>query len=54
MAQWIKSLVSKHDDLSLNPQPPHKTLAGDLHHNLDAVEGKWRQIGPGGLAGQSA
>lgn len=40
MAQWIKSLLSKHDDLSLNPQPPHKTLAGDLHHNPDVVAGK--------------
>ena len=49
-----KELASKHNDLSLNPQHPHKTLAGDLHHNPDVVEDKWKQVGPEGLAGLSA
>ena len=38
MAQWIKSLLSEHEDLSVNPQHPHKIWAGDSHHNPGVIE----------------
>lgn len=53
MAQWVKSLLCKHKDLSPNPQHPYKNKAG--HGGINCNPGlEGRQKGSCRLAGYEA